>query len=125
MPKKRPFVVVTRRLPSVVETRLRELFDAKLNSDDAPMPREALAEAMASADVLVLQEDDERFNLAVGRTRDGQYLILESASHITTEARVLRADEPLSSLERSEVLAEAPAVESGRFKVPRILGEAP
>jgi glyoxylate reductase len=53
MPKKRPFVVVTRRLPSVVETRLRELFDARLNADDDPMPREALAEALASADVLV------------------------------------------------------------------------
>ena len=45
-------------------------------------------------DVLVYQDDDERFNLAAGRTRDGKYIIVESASHTTSEARVLRADEP-------------------------------
>ena len=44
---------------------------------------------------LVFQEDDERFNIAVGRTRDGVYLVMESASHITTEAYVLRGDDPL------------------------------
>ena len=34
MPKKKPLVVVTRRLPERVETRMRELFDARLNVDD-------------------------------------------------------------------------------------------
>ena len=38
---------------------------------------------------------------------------------------VLRADEPAPSLPTDEVLAQAPAAESGRFRVPRILGEAP
>jgi aspartyl-tRNA(Asn)/glutamyl-tRNA(Gln) amidotransferase subunit C len=38
---------------------------------------------------------------------------------------VLRADEPRHCLDRDEVLAEAPAAEDGRFRVPRILGEAP
>ena len=36
-----------------------------------------------------------------------------------------RADEVRPSLDRDEVLAQAPAVEDGRFRVPRILGEAP
>ena len=36
MPKRRPVVVVTRRLPSVVETRLRELFEAKLKPTTSP-----------------------------------------------------------------------------------------
>ena len=45
-------------------------------------------------DVLVYQDDDERFNLAAGRTRDGKYLVLESGSHTTTEFQVLRADDP-------------------------------
>jgi oligopeptidase B len=45
-------------------------------------------------DTLVFQEDDERFNLAAGRTRDGEYIVVESASHITSEARVLKADDP-------------------------------
>ncbi len=45
-------------------------------------------------DALVYQDDDERFNLATGRTRDGRYIVLESASHTTSEARVLPADSP-------------------------------
>ena len=40
--KKRPVVVVTRRLPDVIETRLRELFDTRLNLEDKPLsPRRA------------------------------------------------------------------------------------
>ena len=31
---KKPIVIVTRKLPDVVETRMRELFDARLNVDD-------------------------------------------------------------------------------------------
>jgi aspartyl-tRNA(Asn)/glutamyl-tRNA(Gln) amidotransferase subunit C len=38
---------------------------------------------------------------------------------------VLRADEPRPSLDRDEVLAQAPSVEDRRFRVPRILGDAP
>jgi len=53
MPAKKPKVVVTRKLPDVIETRLMELFDTKLNVDDKPMSKAALIEAMASADVLL------------------------------------------------------------------------
>jgi len=49
-----------------------------------------------SADTLVYQDDDERFNVAAGRTRDDKYLILESASHITSECWFLAADQPES-----------------------------
>ena len=47
-----------------------------------------------SADVLVYQDDDERFNVGVGRTRDGKYLVLESGSHTTSEWWTLAADHP-------------------------------
>ncbi|MGB7265217.1 MAG: S9 family peptidase [Terracidiphilus sp.] len=47
-----------------------------------------------SRDVLVYQDDDERFNLAAGRTRDGKFIVVESGSHTTNEARVLPADNP-------------------------------
>ena len=50
-----------------------------------------------SEDVLVYQDDDERFNLGAGRTRDGKFLVMESASHTTTECRVLAAEEPRAS----------------------------
>src|SRR5499427_5481529 len=49
----RPIVIVTRKLPDVVETRLRELFDARLNVDDKPFSREELIEAAKTANVLV------------------------------------------------------------------------
>ncbi len=47
-----------------------------------------------TADVLVYQEDDERFNVGAGRTRDGRYIVMETASHITSESWVLAADQP-------------------------------
>ncbi len=53
MPSDRLSVVVTRRLPEAVETRLCELFDARLREDDAPMSREELVAAMQQAEVLV------------------------------------------------------------------------
>jgi glyoxylate reductase len=50
---KKPLVIVTRKLPDVVETRMRELFDARLNIDDKPMTQAQLIDAMKTADVLV------------------------------------------------------------------------
>jgi glyoxylate reductase len=50
---KKPIVIVTRRLPDVVETRMRELFDARLNVDDKAMSQAELIAAMKTADVLV------------------------------------------------------------------------
>ena len=50
---KKPLIIVTRRLPDVIETRMRELFDARLNVDDRPMSKAELAAAMQAADVLV------------------------------------------------------------------------
>jgi glyoxylate reductase len=46
-------VVVTRKLPELVEARMRELFDVTLNASDAPMTRDQLAAAMRTATVLV------------------------------------------------------------------------
>ncbi len=53
MGKKKPLVIITRRLPERIETRMCELFDTRLNIADAAMSRAVLAEAMKSADVLV------------------------------------------------------------------------
>jgi len=51
--RKKLIVIVTRKLPDGVETRMRELFDAQLNLDDKPMSQADLAEAVQTADVLV------------------------------------------------------------------------
>ncbi len=53
MPAKKPLVIVTRKLPDAIETRMRELFDARLNVDDTPMTQADLIEAVQKADVLV------------------------------------------------------------------------
>ena len=50
---KKPIVVVTRKLPDVVETRMCELFDTRLNHDDKPMSQAELIAAVKIADVLV------------------------------------------------------------------------
>ena len=53
MPAKKPLVIVTRKLPDAIETRMRELFDTRLNVDDKPMSQAELTEAVQKADVLV------------------------------------------------------------------------
>ena len=53
MPPKKPYTIVTRKLPDVIETRMRELFDTHLNLDDTPMDRARLIEAMRTCEVLV------------------------------------------------------------------------
>jgi aspartyl-tRNA(Asn)/glutamyl-tRNA(Gln) amidotransferase subunit C len=50
---------------------------------------------------------------------------LPPSSHPIALENVLRPDEPRPSLDREEVLAQAPAVEDHRFRVARIQGEAP
>jgi glyoxylate reductase len=51
--KKKPLVIITRKLPDPVETRMRELFDARLNVEDRPMTQPELVAAVREADVLV------------------------------------------------------------------------
>ena len=53
MANKRPSVIITRRLPDVIETRMMELFDCHLNETDTPMNHGALVEAMQNCEVLV------------------------------------------------------------------------
>lgn len=52
-------VVVTRRLPEAVETRMKELFDVVLRDEDSRMSRDDLAAAMRGADVLVPTVTDQ------------------------------------------------------------------
>ena len=50
---------------------------------------------------------------------------VEPTAHPLPLVNVLRPDDVRPCLDRDEVLAQAPAAEDGRFRVPRILGEAP
>ncbi|MTJ81018.1 MAG: D-glycerate dehydrogenase [Telmatospirillum sp.] len=53
MAPKKPLVFVTRKLPDAIETRMMELFDARLNVDDRPLTKSELIDAVREADVLV------------------------------------------------------------------------
>jgi glyoxylate reductase len=64
MAAKKPLVVVTRKLPEIIETRMMELFDTRLNVDDKPMSKAALIEAVGVADVLLATVTD-RIDAAV------------------------------------------------------------
>ena len=59
MTGKRPQVVVTRKLPDIVETRMRELFDTELNIEDIPFSQPQLVAAVKVADVLVPTVSDK------------------------------------------------------------------
>ncbi len=75
MSNERLSVVVTRRLPEAVESRLSELFDVELRDTDAPMTREQLAEAMKRADVLVPTITDSIDASLIGQAGDRLKLI--------------------------------------------------
>src|SRR3954468_12291871 len=53
MPRTRPAVIVTRKLPDLIETRMMELFDARLNPTDQPLAKPELIEAVKGCEVLV------------------------------------------------------------------------
>ncbi len=66
----------------------------------------------ASDDVLVFQEDDERYYVSVDRTRTGHYLVVTSASKLTTEVWFVDADTP-----EAELRVVAPRVEGIEYHV--------
>ena len=86
-------VVLTRRLPDAVETRMRELFDAELNLKDAPMDRAALAAAMQRADILVPTITDEIDAALIAGAGDQLKMIANfgaGVDHIDIDAAVAR-----------------------------------
>ena len=75
MPAQRLSVVVTRRLPEPVETRMKELFDVDLRDPDTRMSREELTQAMRRADVLVPCVTDQIDAALIGQAGDKLKLI--------------------------------------------------
>jgi len=55
--------------------------------------------AAAAEDALVLHEEDERFNIGIGRTRDGLYFLVEIGSHTTNEFRFLSTADPTDNFQ--------------------------
>jgi len=89
MPKKRPLVIVTRKLPDSIETRMMELFDTRLNVDDKPMSKAELIEAVKVADVLVPTVTD-RIDAAILTNANDNFRLIANfgtgVDHIDTAA---------------------------------------
>jgi len=86
---KKPLVVVTRKLPDVIETRMMELFDTRLSPDDDPMTQQQLIDAVKLADVLVPTVTD-RIDRAVIEAAGPQLKLIASfgtgVDHIDNKA---------------------------------------
>lgn len=75
MAARKPKVIITRKLPDSVETRLRELFDTELNLTDEPMSPDALLDALQRAEVLVPTITDRIDSRLLSRAGEGLKLI--------------------------------------------------
>ena len=98
----------------------------------APISRDDVAHVARLARLDLTEEELERFTgqLAAVLEHAADVASLDTAgvpptAHPLPLQNVLRADVPVPSLDRDEVLAMAPEAEDRRFRVPRILGEAP
>jgi glyoxylate reductase len=93
MSKRKPLVVVTRKLPDVVETRMMELFNTRLNSDDHAFSRAELIEAVKQAEVLVPTVTDRIDKAVIGQAGDQLKLIANfgtGVDNIDVETAVAR-----------------------------------
>jgi glyoxylate reductase len=93
MSKRKPLVVVTRKLPDVVETRMMELFNARLNPDDHAFNRAELIEAVKQAEVLVPTVTDRIDKAVIGQAGDQLKLIANfgtGVDNIDVETAVAR-----------------------------------
>jgi aspartyl-tRNA(Asn)/glutamyl-tRNA(Gln) amidotransferase subunit C len=97
-----------------------------------PISRADVAHVAHLARLALTEEEIERFTAqlaaVLGHAADLAALDLSGVAptaHPLPLRNVLRDDEVRPSLDRDETLAQAPAAEGGRFRVPRILGEAP
>ncbi|HRL23850.1 MAG TPA: D-glycerate dehydrogenase [Brevundimonas diminuta] len=129
-------VVLTRRLPDAVETRMRELFDAELNLTDRPMSRDELAAALQRAEVLAPTITDQLDAELIAGAGDQLKMIANfgaGVDHIDIDAAVGRGvivtntpgvlTEDTADLGMSLILAVsrrivegAGVVEAGRFE---------
>lgn len=85
----RPLVIVTRKLPDVIETRMRELFDARLITVDRPLSKAELVDAVKIAEVLVPTVTD-RIDAAILSQAGSQLKLIANygtgVDHIDVEA---------------------------------------
>lgn len=97
-----------------------------------PISRDDVAHVADLARLRLTDDELEHFTeqlaAVLDHARDVEGLDVDDVpptAHPYELTNVLRPDEVRSTLDRDEVLAQAPAAEAGQFRVPPVLGEAP
>jgi glyoxylate reductase len=93
MVRRKPLVVVTRKLPEVIETRMMELFDTRLNESDAPWSKAEMIEAVQAAEILVPTVTDRITSSVLAHANPNLRLIANygtGVDHIDVEAAYAR-----------------------------------
>jgi aspartyl-tRNA(Asn)/glutamyl-tRNA(Gln) amidotransferase subunit C len=97
-----------------------------------PISKHDVAHVAGLARLALSDEELERYTTQLAgvleHAADIESLDIEGVpptAHPFPLANVLREDVPRPCLDRDEVLSQAPDVEADRFRIPRILGEAP
>jgi glyoxylate reductase len=93
MVRRKPLVVVTRKLPEVIETRMMELFDTRLNESDAPWTKAEMIEAIQAAEILVPTVTDRITSSVLAHANPNLRLIANygtGVDHIDVEAAYAR-----------------------------------
>jgi glyoxylate reductase len=91
--RNKPLVIVTRKLPEAIETRMMELFDTRLNDGDQPMTKAAMIEAVKTAEVLVPTVTDRLDGSVLAHANPNLKLIANygtGVDHIDVEAAYAR-----------------------------------
>jgi aspartyl-tRNA(Asn)/glutamyl-tRNA(Gln) amidotransferase subunit C len=98
----------------------------------ARLTRDEVVHVAALARLELTEEELDLFTVQLAKVLDHAADVssldlvgVPMTSHAMAMTNVLRPDEVQPCLDREEVLAQAPSVEDHRFRVPRILGEAP
>jgi len=93
MVRRKPLVIVTRKLPEVIETRMMELFDTRLNESDTPWTKAELIEAIKTAEILVPTVTDRITSSVLAHANPNLRLIANygtGVDHIDIEAAYAR-----------------------------------
>ena len=105
-PKKKPRVVVTRKLPDAIETRMMELFDVHLNLDDRPLTRTALIDALQGADVLVPTVTDHIDREILSQAGEGLKLIANYGTGVDHIDLAIARERAITVTNTPDVLTE-------------------
>lgn len=106
MTARKPKIIVTRKLPDAVETRMGELFDTKFNENDEPLSRAQLIEAVKTAECLVPTVTDRIDRSVIGQAGEQLKLIANFGNGVDNIDIAAAAEKGITVTNTPNVLTE-------------------